>query len=96
MTGRERLPNRRLCESLPMSGSRNRQILAAHCAMPAMVVEYAKTVDDPVDGAPIVPGIITDEDFWSVVARANGRTRWRRILLRVTKAQTQLGGCNGI
>jgi hypothetical protein len=44
-------------------------------------VDYVVTVDD-FDGAPVLPGFVTDEIFWSLVARLDGgRTRWRRISL---------------
>jgi hypothetical protein len=44
-------------------------------------VDYVVTVDD-FDGTPVLPGFVTDEIFWGLVARlAGGRTRWRRISL---------------
>jgi hypothetical protein len=44
-------------------------------------IEYVVTTDD-LDGTPVLPGLITDDIFWGVVARLpGGRTRWRRIEL---------------
>jgi len=51
-------------------------------AIPFLRIEYAETNDDPIDHQPVVPGIITDDEFWALVAHLpGGRTRWRRLSL---------------
>jgi len=44
---------------------------------PALVVFY-ETTQDNGDGSPWPPD---GKDLWSIVSRANGSTRWRRITL---------------
>ena len=49
-------------------------------------VDYVVTVDD-FDDTPVLPGFVTDEIFWALVARlSGGRTRWRRIYLQPNPA----------
>jgi hypothetical protein len=53
-------------------------------AIPFLRIEYAETDDDPIDHQPNVPGIITDNEYWAIVAQwPDGRTRWRRICIEL-------------
>jgi hypothetical protein len=55
-------------------------------AIPFLRIEYADTNDDPIDHQPVVPGIITDNEYWAIVAHCpDGRTRWRRIRLECVR-----------
>jgi len=66
----------------------------------ALAIEHAETVDDSLDGAPVIPGFTNDGIFWACVARLPGqRSRWRRIDLETrahatppTARASSLGG----
>jgi hypothetical protein len=48
-------------------------------APPRLLIVYAVT-DDNFNGSPWMPDG-SASDFWAVVARANGHTKWRRVAI---------------
>jgi hypothetical protein len=49
-----------------------------------MMIKHEITLDDPIDGNPVLPGYFGDGTHWALVQRGNGRTLWRSISITNT------------
>jgi hypothetical protein len=50
-----------------------------------LVIEHVVTIDDPCDGAPVLPGYTNEQIFWALVTPLPGGCHlWRRLYLQHT------------